>query len=150
MSAGDVVKGKGVTIRVKSGNLESAKDKDFDFAKCVLGQLGFKLPSTENGIYWADFTPPQEGYTWLLDGIALDDLNFSFVDLKYKGSSKDPGSGKFTEFLVTLWHEIKGHNIDEGFDSPEFDAKYEAPVKAAIKAAKNNDKWEDIVKKCSC
>ena len=42
---------------------------------------------------------------------------------------------------ITMWHEMKGHNSDGGKDSAAFDAKYEAPVAAAITKARDTVKY---------
>jgi hypothetical protein len=67
---------------------------------------------------------------------------------KFKGVRA--GSPSFEQFLATVWHEVKGHNVDDArHDNPReqaaFDAKYEKPIADAIKKAKADGTWRKIV-----
>ena len=130
------------TIAVKSGNLENG-DKDYRAAECMLAKLGFRLPRSENGVYWAEVPNDSDGHTVIWQGAFWDSLNYTFINSKYKGSSKtlDP---TFLDFVVALYHEVKGHNVDEATHSnpaeeKAFDTKYEKPI---------YDAWNKLQKEC--
>jgi RHS repeat-associated protein len=131
---------------VTSNDIEYSNDQDFKAAKSILDQLGFKLPASRNGIHWAKFPGKQEGYTIIVTRIGWGRTAYSFINEKYQGSCKNQGA-PFEELLVTLWHEVQGHNNDLEDDGPAFDRKYEDPVKQAIAEAKANGTWPLILKR---
>jgi RHS repeat-associated protein len=134
------------TIKVRSGNMEYA-DKDYKVGACVLKRLGFPLPSSENGVYWGQWTDASlHGTTILWVGLGGDDLNYSFISTNYRGASAAPDN-RFLEFIVTLYHEVKGHNIDEAMhlnpaQQAAFDAAYEAPIYNAAKNGALEKAWK--------
>lgn len=162
MRSGDtVIKTGSGTIRVESSALDAPlagkglgknQDKTYEQAKCVLSELGFELPSSQNGVYWAKLAPADLGYTVDWAGAAFNRLSYSFLSNRYRGAPIK--SQLFQDLLVTLWHEVKGHNVDGAqHRTPQeeiaFDAAYDAQVKAAIAAAKANGSWKQIVE-CEC
>jgi RHS repeat-associated protein len=143
------------TTRVRSENIEllSNKDQDYFTARCVLRAIGTPLPMrSENGVYWAIFkNGGLEGTTTGWTGLAGDNIHFSFINTKYQFSALSPTTpgAHFEEFLVTLYHEVKGHNVDNVWhDNPNFDALYEAPVYKAIAKTKKDGTWNAIYCRC--
>ena len=137
MSAGDTVINTGIgTITVKSSNIEKG-DADYDAGVCVLRKLGFSLPRSENGVYWGTWSRGGvSGYTLMWHGPFWNDINFSYIRESFKGVSSAGPTETFKEFAVTLYHEVRGHNIDEEEDGPTFDAAYEKPIYDKITEAK--------------
>jgi RHS repeat-associated protein len=98
--------------------------------KCLLSKLSFNYSSPSFPVYWANFI--KGGTAWTLD-YGIPSKRPTFFDRQ----RMDPPTTINAELnSVTVWHEIKGHNIDGAADGAAFDAKYEAPVYAAIKNAK--------------
>jgi hypothetical protein len=139
MKSGDTVVNSSevALINVLSGNLEKSKDPDFVKAKCVLKQIKFPLPTSENGVYWASWNDPTlNGLTVHWVGPFASDLNYTFISNSHQGASKKCDM-RFIEFVVTLYHEVKGHNIDEAehgtvAETTAFNAKYEGPIRQAL------------------
>jgi hypothetical protein len=152
MKAGDKVVNTQIgTITVGSSNLEGT-DRDFQRATSVLADLGLKLPQSENGVYWSSLPRTHDGYTVVWKGVANDQLAFSFINSAYQGAKIE--SPDFEQLMVTLWHEVTGHNVDDARhdnkrDQAAFDAKYEKPVFEAIKRAKANGTWKKILEKAA-
>ncbi len=152
MRKGDSILNTGVeTIYVI--DLMEFGNEDYKAAKCMLAQLGFTLLPTENGLYfgtWQGFDP---GWTLWWDGFAGDDLNFSFIDSDLAGSFWRCND-QLLDLIVTVWHEVKGHNIDEDThdntaEREAFNAKYEHPVKDAAKGNKRSGEIGEPFK-CAC
>ena len=137
----------GGKISVESEDV--GNDKDVAAAKCALKQLGFNLPDTRNGLYWATWqNQAVNGYTVSWPTV-LSDARFSFLNkTRYQGVSGAGLINEFEAFIVTVWHEVKGHNEDGQPDSAKFDATYEAPVNAAIQAKKSEGFWTCILSAC--
>jgi hypothetical protein len=137
MARGDTVVGTEFgTVKVESANMESG-DPTYEAAKCLLGMLGFQLPTARHGVYWATFSSGAPlGLTVLWSG----SRNVSFINLKYKGSESSGRPDLLNQAAVTLYHEVKGHNIDEGSDptdvlADQFERIYEDPITAKFAEA---------------
>ena len=154
MKPGDCVTGAQCgNFTVLSGNLENGGNPDFDAAKCALKKLGFDLPQTENGIYIAKIPRGTMGYTCLWNGLAMDDLNYSFINGNLINGASLKDDANFLNLMVTIWHEVLGHNIDEEDDdkNPEkgpFHDKYEQPIIDAYNRAKKDGTWDKIIQEC--
>ena len=103
------------------------------------------------GSYWSGLPPTYDGHTIIWKGAANDQLAFSFLD-RLQGLKID--SPEFEQLMVTLWHEVKGHNVDDAShdNKKEHDAfikKYEKPLFDAIKKAKANGTWTKILDKAA-
>jgi RHS repeat-associated protein len=150
MHQGDVIVNTNVgRILVQSNNLEVANDADFEAARCALRHLGFRVPQSENGVYWGKVSA--SGYTILWNGFGGtlgDDLNYSILSSIYQGARKNDDA-HFLNLIVTVWHEIKGHNIDEAEDGQAFNDKYERPVYDAYQVAKRDGTWRQIAACCN-
>ena len=148
MRAGDKILNTAAgKITLESDNLEGT-DRDLLRAKSVLAALGFKLPKSENGVYWAKLPGGFDGYTVIWKGLLQDQIAFSLLNSNFKGVNVNTPS--FEQFIATVWHEVKGHNVDDAQhnsrqEQAAFDAKYEKPISEAIKKAKANGTWRKIV-----
>lgn len=125
--AGDtVIFPGGTSVTVQSGD-QNATAK----YKCLLEKLGFTYSSPKFPIYWGVFSGGATA--WTLD-YGWPSKRPTFFDRQ----RMDPPTTLNADLnSVTVWHEIKGHNIDGAEDGAAFDAKYEAPVHEAIKKAKS-------------
>lgn len=149
MAAGDtVINTTEVSlINVLSGNLEKSNDPDFAKAKCVLKEIKLPLPTSENGVYWGSWNDPNlNAVTVEWTGLAGSDINYTFIANSHQGASKKCDR-RFIEFVVTLYHEVKGHSIDEAShdtaeEMDEFNKKYEDPVRDAL--------LEEKIRKACC
>ena len=143
--------GGSMQANIESSNLEHG-DTKFDEASCVLEAAGFPLSRTENGVYWASWPDEYtDGLTIKWIGVGGDRLSYTLINSKFHATDDD-SIGKYREFLVTLYHEIKGHNIDdedhEGGNTltmHQFDKRYEAPV---YKKIGNNDELRRLRAGC--
>lgn len=127
------------TIFVLSGSIEE-KDPDIRVAGCVLTKLGLALPKSLNGVYWARWNNRISSdllaattTRWKSIGGAKRHYTFIHHDFQAARYSRQD---EFIEFMITLYHEIKGHNIDDvDHDDPkslrEFEKRYETPVRRA-------------------
>lgn len=130
-------------VFVESGNVD-ATDPDLKVARCVLKKLGLPLPKSRNGVYWAkwgDGTPSSLvlGLTVRWTGLGGHLLHYTFLHSDFKGL-RDGDAGAFLDFLVTVYHEVKGHNLhNRNHDTPEetraFETDYELPVRTAAASA---------------
>jgi RHS repeat-associated protein len=129
-SGNTIAIGKFGLLRVRSGNLwPFGQGTNLEAANCVLRKLGFTLPVPENGIYWAGLDPRLDGFTISGTGAFFNRVAASFVADKF---DMPPEKNKvFLELLVTLNHELAGHNRDEMNDGPALVARYETPVRQA-------------------
>ena len=106
-------------------------------------------------MYWAKIplTVGDTGYTKGWRVIFGMKATYTFLQATHYQGAAIRGDDTITELMVTLWHEVQGHNIDWAtHDTPEeeaaFNRKYEDPIRAAIAAAKGNGEWERIKKCC--
>lgn len=135
--SGDILQ-LSITINVMSDNIWSIFSRDgvLGKAKCLLNKLGFQLPAPRNGIYYAGFSDGTVlGYTVDWNGFFWYRRSATF--LPTSAVSRVKVKDDYQELLITLWHELKGHNNDGAEDGPAFDAAYEMPVKNAWKSAEN-------------
>ncbi|MBL9166811.1 MAG: RHS repeat-associated core domain-containing protein [Verrucomicrobiales bacterium] len=118
-------------------------------AQCMLARLGFALPKPRNGVYEANFLTIGSGRpspALGVDGYTLDYKNrllqrrqsASFIS---KATVDDARSCRSMQnLIVTLYHELKGHNADGASHDTEaqkqaFNTKYETPVIDAFNTA---------------
>jgi RHS repeat-associated protein len=141
---GDIVIAGGSKYVIQSGNIAPFK-AGTPPAKlvCLLKKLGFLLPAPPFPVYLADFD--NAGYAWT---ISYGILPKKWPTLLNKQSIELLNTVNAELQVVTLWHEIKGHQIDNGDDGPAFDQKYEAPVKAAIDKLKARKLPKDLCSTC--
>jgi hypothetical protein len=143
--AGDIVIPEpGTTINVLTGDQwPFASGTGLAKAKCLLEKLGFTLPAPRNGVYLSTITG---GHA---NGFSVQ-WNGFFGIIKYATFVQKTDADKLNvdstrTFIVTLYHEMKGHNADLQDDSDAFDQKYEQPVK---------DAWDKLYAKsipdCKC
>lgn len=126
-------------ILIRSGNIEDSGSKEYALAACALKKIGLTLSRSRNGVYWGKWTNANDTldaatYTWSTIGwrtVAYTIINERYIGLS--NGSCQTESWKFSSFLITMYHEIKGHNIDnanheDARSSDDFDKKYEDPV----------------------
>ncbi|MCO5053478.1 MAG: RHS repeat-associated core domain-containing protein [Verrucomicrobiae bacterium] len=128
---GDIIEVPKDTITVRSGNLwPFAPGSNLAKLRCLLAELGFNLPVPNNGVYLASFGSSANGWT-VTYGIPTKAATFLSAD-NINGLSIV--NAEFQ--IVTVWHEMEGHNKDDGEDGPAFDARYEKPVQDAVEKLK--------------
>jgi len=143
--------GGSMEAHVESSNLEHGEE-EFDNARCVLEAAGFSLGKTENGVYWANWSDEYtDGLTLKWIGVGGDRLSYTLINSKFREIDKNE-IVKYREFLVTLYHEIKGHNVDdqdhEGGNTltmNQFEKLYEEPVYQKIGS---NDELRRLKSRC--
>ena len=140
-SIGDIV--------ATSGNLENG-DPDYEFGKFILNELGFQLAKTENGVYWGRFSTRSHGHSVNAPGFApypfVSAINFSFIqDFERGVRNVDNDPGRVLDFVVTLYHEVNGHNAgNTTAHSAWFYQRYHNNVKARGEAlAPTNNPCEE-------
>lgn len=142
ISAGDVIlhSDEVGAVYVLSDNIEF-NDPDYLVAKCVLKKWGIDLPRSRNGVYWVswkNFSSGEvlNGSTSRWRGIGGVKRHYSFIHKDFQGS-RTAEKETFIDFMLTLYHEIKGHNVDDenhntAEESRIFENRYEAPVRWAV------------------
>ena len=123
------------TILLLSDNLEGTNDQDWLAARCVLQRLGFSVPKTGSGIYWAQMTGDRKGSTVTFYTFADYPHRYSFLNYSMYAVSSSPATPgliqNFEDFIETVWHEAKGRNVD-GVQGDTAADQYDAQVKAAL------------------
>ncbi len=122
-------------MTIQSGDLRPiSEDSKLGKLKCLLGKLGFTLPTLKFPVYLATFN--NSGYAWNVS-YGVPDKRPTFFDVS---SINGLHNGNAELQVVTMWHELVGHGVYAGDHPPEgsaeFDAKYEVPIQNAINAAK--------------
>lgn len=116
------------SIKVKSGNMwPFSKKSNLQKIQCLLAKLGFTTPPPKDGIYLGDFKATENGWT----------ITYGFMEARrvaffQKVLVDNLDSTSSATMVVTMYHELKGHNQDNQNDGPAFDLKYEQPVRDAI------------------
>jgi len=139
---GDIVIIADDTITVQSGNMwPFAAGSNLAKIQCLLAKLGFNLPAPNNGVYLASFNNVN---AWTVE-YGIPEKRVTFLN----ANDINGLSTANAEFrIVTVWHEMKGHNQDDQEDGSAFDAKYEAPVIAAVAKLKSQKTPADICPSC--
>lgn len=126
-------------LQVASGDLRPiAGDPNLARLICILEDLGFKLPNPTFPVHFATWATSANGWT-LFYGLPPK-KRATFLDKDQFGAVVYSSA---STLAVTLWHEVKGHNIDGADDGPAFDTKYEVPLVAAISKLMADKRYEN-------
>ncbi len=118
MSTFDIVQNVGElgggNLTLLSKNLENDEEKTpFTRSICILKELGINLPRSRNGIYWARWQDQNLfGLTLAWPASFGYEVRYSFLSQRYLEKLRVNDASSYKEFIQTIYHEIKGHNLD--------------------------------------